>query len=118
MAADIDCTWQAGNMGWIILCLYFQYSSVSMQAHGADIKFVGFTQQLLFQICILWIRIALRQWTQQCFLGKLCTVVKGAADADTDNHRRAGIGTGCLDRIQHKLLDTIQSFGRFQHFEC
>ena len=106
MAAYIHRHRQPGNVGGVGLNIYTQCCGLAAKSLRPDVQCVDLLQQLLLQRRIVRVWIATGQWATQRLLCQQSRFVKGAAEADADDDRRARVGA-CADAGVKALVGKI-----------
>lgn len=114
-ALEVDRHRQAGDVTGERLDVHRQRGDAPAEPLRADPQAVDRLQQLGLQLGRLGVGVHAADLSQQRPLGQPAHRVEGAADADADDHRRAGVGPRQLHRLQHEALDPLAAVGRGQH---
>src|SRR5262245_58905169 len=83
-----------------VLDVALQHGDVAAKAHRPDAGLVEEAEQLVFQLRDERIGVARSDRPHDRFLGEVHGVICRAADADTDDPRRAGLAAGADDRFE------------------
>ena len=83
-----------------------------------DARLVDHFIEILFELRVVRIGIVFVAMMQECPLGHDRGLVHRAADADTDDRRRAGIAVRVLDDVEYRFLHALDAVRRDEHREA
>src|SRR3989442_6564939 len=81
----------------------------------ADAEAVGLLEQLLLERIERRIRVGRAELANEGLLAEDRRLLEGATDADTQDQRRAGIGTGRAHALDDPVLDALDARGGREH---
>src|SRR5665647_2632924 len=106
-----------GDVRVRVLDVHAEHGGAAAQAHGADAELVGGRIQLVFEGRDDRVVAVRAERAQNGLFGQRRTEVGGAAQADADDGRRARLGAGVDDALEHELLHGADAVGRDEHLE-
>ena len=94
-----------------------QGGGASAEADGTDAEAIDVVIQLLLKGGQVGALVDGADGAQQGFLAEVGGALHRATNADTDDGRRTGVGTGVRDGIYYELLDAGHTVAGHEHFQ-
>ena len=117
ITADVYRNRKAGDMGGVFLNIEAERRGFPAEALRADPRFIDRAEHILLEPGINRVGVWLVDGPADGLFGEQGAVFKIAADANADDHGRAGVAPGLPDDVHHRLDQVFARGGGGEHLQ-